>query len=119
MSRWRNFAERLEGKAPHGARRSSRWRRTRDQFLKGNRCAVCGGKRSLIAHHEIPFYLAPDLELNPANLIPLCEAGRFGINCHLLIGHLGNWRRFNVIARADVAFWHDRLILEPHRGKVT
>jgi hypothetical protein len=70
---------------------------------------VCGGRRSLIAHHEVPFHIAPDLELVETNLIPLCEAKRFGINCHFLIGHVGNWRRCNVNCRADAAYWRERL----------
>ena len=110
MSHWRNLSERLRGKAPSGARRSSKWRKTRDRFLKGKVCVVCGGRRRLIAHHEIPFHIAPDLELDEDNLMALCEGKRYGINCHLLIGHLGNWRRANIIARADAAFWHQRII---------
>lgn len=111
MSRWRDLSERLEGKAPPGARRSSQWRRVRDEFLRGKSCLVCGGRRSLVAHHEIPFHLAPDLELIESNLMPLCESGRYGINCHLLIGHVGSFRRANPIARADAAFWNHRIIL--------
>jgi 5-methylcytosine-specific restriction enzyme A len=110
VSRWRDLAERLDGKAPTGARRSSQWQTVRNNFLLGKSCAVCGGKRKLIAHHEIPFHLSPDLELDESNLIPLCEAERYGINCHLLIGHLGNWQRTNVICRADIAYWQQRLI---------
>jgi len=110
MTSWRDMADRLEGKAPTGARRSGKWRGVRDDFLRGKRCEVCGGRKSLTAHHEIPFHLAPDLELDPGNLIALCQAGRFGINCHLLIGHVGNWQRTNVTVRASVAYWNQRLI---------
>lgn len=62
-----------------------------------------------MAHHIIPFHLAPDLELDESNLLPLCEAGKYGINCHLLIGHVGNFRRANPNVFADVAYWHTRL----------
>jgi 5-methylcytosine-specific restriction protein A len=109
MSQWRDLADRLTGKAPTGAKRSSKWRLVRNEFLKGNQCLVCEGKKSLIAHHEIPFHLAPDLELEESNLIALCESGRYGINCHLLIGHLGNWRRANVYAWADAVHWNVKL----------
>ena len=111
MSLWRNLADRLDGKAPTGAKRSGKWRKTRDAFLKGKRCEICGGKKSLVAHHEIPFHMAPDWELLEENLVALCESGRYGINCHLLVGHLGNWRRTNVIVRADVAYWNQRIIV--------
>jgi 5-methylcytosine-specific restriction enzyme A len=109
MSNWRNLTDRLEGKAPPGTPRSGQWRKLRDEFLSGSCCEVCGGKKSLVAHHEIPFHLAPELELEPSNLMALCEAKRFGINCHLLLGHLGNWRRTNVNARADIAYWREKL----------
>jgi 5-methylcytosine-specific restriction protein A len=109
MSSWRDLSERLSGKAPKGTRRSSRWRKFRDGLLKGNSCACCGGKKSLIGHHRIPFHLAPDMELDPDNIIVLCEAKRYGINCHLLLGHCGNWRRANVYCDADVAYWKSKL----------
>lgn len=110
MTTWRDMADRIEGKAPTGAARSSRWRGVRNDYLKGRTCAVCGGRRSLIAHHIIPFHLAPDLELDPQNLIALCEAGRYGINCHLLIGHLGNFQRANPFVVAFAAHWNHLLI---------
>tara|TARA_R110000824_G_scaffold86938_3_gene214690 strand:- start:312 stop:515 length:204 start_codon:yes stop_codon:yes gene_type:complete len=64
----------------------------------------------LTAHHKVPFSLAPLLECDESNLVALCEAKRFGINCHLLLGHLGNWQRFNPSVDANVAYWHQRLI---------
>ena len=105
MSHWRDLADRLSGKAPPGARRSSQWRRVRDDFLRGKRCAVCGGRRSLVAHHKIPFHLAPELELEESNLMPLCEAKRYGINCHLALAHHGRWQHFNPNVDATVAYW--------------
>ena len=107
---WRDLSERLEGKAPPGAKRSSQWRAVRTKFLRGRCCEVCGGKVKLIAHHRIPFHLAPDLELDPDNLHALCESGRYGINCHLLLGHLGNFQRVNTNSAADIAYWRQRLI---------
>jgi len=56
---------------------------------------LCGGTKAVEVHHLIPFSIAPDLELDPHNLITLCERKKYGINCHLLVGHLGNYRRFN------------------------
>lgn len=109
MTNWRDMAERVAGKAPVGLERSPGWRPLRDMFLFGQRCAVCGGKKKLVAHHRIPFHLAPDLELDVENLIPLCEAGRFGLNCHLLIGHVGRWQSTNVNIDADIAYWKVKL----------
>jgi len=110
MSAWRDLADTLPGKALPDQRRSPQWRRVRDEFLRGKSCAVCGGRRNLVAHHRVPFHLAPHLELAEENLIAICEAKRYGINCHLLLGHLGNWQRTNVSVDADIAYWHNRII---------
>jgi hypothetical protein len=102
--------DRIEGKAPAGARRSSQWRKARKAHLKANRaCACCGSTKKVEVHHKIPFHFAPDLELDPDNLVSLCENKKYGINCHLLLGHLGNYRRVNTTVDADVATWHVRL----------
>jgi 5-methylcytosine-specific restriction enzyme A len=115
LTAWRDLADRLEGKAPPGASRSAEWSAFRDRTLKGRGCAVCGGRKNLTLHHIIPFHLAPDLELDHNNVIPLCQAGMYGINCHLVLGHLGNWQRTNVNVLADVAYWHTRLVIERDR----
>jgi len=115
MANWRDISDRLPDKAPTGTPRSSQWRKVRDEFMRGRKCAVCEGRKSLVAHHVIPFHIAPDLELDPGNLVPLCEAKRYGVNCHLLIGHLGNFRRCNVSVHADIAYWHERIKLSGRR----
>ena len=77
-----------------GARRSPKWRSFRNKFLEGKKCAVCGGKTKLEAHHIEPFISAPERELDPSNILPLCE-GRKQINCHCCIGHGGDYRDYN------------------------
>lgn len=100
----------LKGKVPLGAARSSRWTAVRrDHLTLDPVCAVCGGKSSLVAHHIEPFHLRPDLELDPANLVTLCESGKFGVNCHLLVGHLGNFRRINRDVLVDSDTWRNKL----------
>lgn len=89
-----------------GTPRSSRWPKVSDMFLEDRSCTVCGGKEKLVAHHILPYHLYPDLELEPSNLMPLCQSGKYGINCHLWFGHLGNWRRYNESACADAALWY-------------
>jgi len=102
--------DRIQGKAEKGERRSSKWRNVRQEHIKLNpRCEICGRKKSVEVHHIIPFQIAPDHELNPLNLITLCESKKNGINCHLLIGHLGNYRRFNPSAKADALYWRAKL----------
>jgi hypothetical protein len=64
-------------------------------------------------HHVIPFHLRRDLELDPENLITLCENKRDGVNCHLLFGHLGCFKSFNPSVRADVVTWRAKLKTRP------
>ena len=77
----RRVLDRVTGKAPAGAKRASGWPRFRRSYMVDHpECAVCGRKRGLEAHHVVPFHVAPDLELDPSNLISLCR------RCHLLVG---------------------------------
>ena len=88
--------DRLQGKAKKGQRRSSKWRKVRAAHIAKNpECEVCGRKTLLEVHHVMPFSQFPDLELEPKNLITLCENKKNGLNCHLFVGHLGNYSRFN------------------------
>lgn len=84
-----------QGKAPLSAARSPHWPAARAAWLKLNpTCAACGGRAKLEVHHRQPFHLDPTLELDPTNFITLCEARGF-MNCHLMVGHLGNFKSFN------------------------
>jgi 5-methylcytosine-specific restriction endonuclease McrA len=63
-------------------------------------CVACGYKgRKLQVHHVRPFHLHPQLELDPHNLITLCQAR--GRNHHLLLGHLDQWESYNEHVRDD------------------
>lgn len=64
-------------------------------------CAACGGNQRLQVHHKRPFHLHPELELDPSNLIVLCEEA--GKNCHLEIGHGGSFSAYNPNVEADAA----------------
>lgn len=71
--------------------RSTRWHALRDKIVKAHPyCAYCGGTVKLQAHHIRPFYLHPELELDPENVIVLCEDP--ATDHHLHIGHLGNFK---------------------------
>jgi len=102
--------DRIEGKAPKGARRSSKWPKVRNKYLKNYpKCRVCGATKLLRVHHKMPFHLFPKLELEPNNLVTLCETKKYGKNCHLLFGHLGNFRRVNPNCEVDVMTWYIKL----------
>ena len=88
-----------------GARRSKDWRMVRAIHLGFNpTCEVCGGRKKIQVHHLKPFHMFPELELDPKNLVTLCTNKKKGINCHLLVGHLGSFRKYNPDCWFDIAF---------------
>ncbi len=79
-----------------GKPRSSQWPTARRKHLEIQpMCQCCGGTKNLNVHHIEPFHINPERELDPTNLITLCEDGVGGTNCHLLVGHGGNWKHVN------------------------
>ena len=97
MIKIENHPQKLNGK-----KRSPEWGKIRKAHLaKFPTCAACGGKTKITVHHMKPFHLHPELELDPTNLITLCE-GNKDINCHLVEGHYWSFaKRFNVDVIAD------------------
>lgn len=93
----------IAGKTKLFSKRSSKWPALRKSFLEENSsCAACGGTNHLEVHHIEPFHENPALELDPSNLITLCD--KLGKdNCHLEIGHLGNFKNKNPNVREDAA----------------
>jgi hypothetical protein len=86
--------------------RSSQWTKVRAQHLKDHPvCAVCGETKKVEVHHIMPFSDDPALELEPTNLITLCELASDGIICHLAIGHCGNYRRYNPNVLTDAVYF--------------
>lgn len=83
--------------------RSPEWPRVRAEHLAVEpKCRWCGGTASLAVHHIAPFHLFPQRELDPTNLITLCETS--GKGCHFERGHLGvSWSDYNpqVVAQCD------------------
>lgn len=91
--------------------RSSRWPALRAQHLKMNpSCICCGSREKLEVHHILPFHLYPDQELAGGNLVTLCESGG---NCHFLIGHLKNWKSYNLEVRKDAEALRKKIISRP------
>ncbi|MFM0141712.1 HNH endonuclease [Paraburkholderia sp. RL18-085-BIA-A] len=114
----KRLVDAAKGKHPVTAARSGHWSTVRKQHLILHPvCELCGGSEDLEVHHVRPFHLHPDLELDPSNLVTLCEAKKGGINCHLAFGHLGNFRSFNVDVRADASTWHDKIKNRPLSDK--
>lgn len=96
-----------------GASRSPKWRSFRDQYLRYNAsCAVCGFNKYLNVHHIKPFHLFPELELIRDNLITLGEKCPTG-NHHLLFGHFGLWKSYNIEVVSDASLWKTKIGTRP------
>lgn len=92
----------------HGHERSSEWPRVeKEHLLHEPACVACGHRgKGLQVHHIKPFHLHPNLELEPSNLITLCEIE--GRDHHLLLGHLDEWESYNPNVREDVKRFHGK-----------
>jgi 5-methylcytosine-specific restriction enzyme A len=105
-------------KVPPGSKRSEHWPKARADFLKLNpTCKLCGGNKKLEVHHIRPFHLHPELELDPKNFITLCEEKQDGANCHLLCGHLGNFKSYNTAVELDALDWNRKITHRPMGGE--
>jgi hypothetical protein len=97
--------------------RSPGWRKVRAAHLKlYPTCAACGGIEDLEAHHLVPVSVDASLELDPNNLLTLCDSPKR--LCHLRIGHSFFWPAFNPFAAEDAARSLCR-IQQRVKGKVT
>lgn len=100
----------VQGKAPLGVKRSSKWSSVRKNHLKLQpECVVCGDTNKLEVHHIKPFHEHPELELEPTNLLTMCESKSYGIICHLLVGHNGSYQKINPNVIDDAKAWHAKL----------
>lgn len=104
------------GKVPAGSKRSDKWPQVRAAHLKVEPvCQCCGEKDNLQVHHKQPFHLQPALELDPSNLITLCEHP--SRNCHILFGHLRNFKSYNPTCSEDVKIWRGKVLNRPATGE--
>jgi hypothetical protein len=91
------------------ATRSSKWSTVRKQHLKENPfCLACGKNTKLEVHHKIPVHISPELELDPSNLVTLCADP-----CHILFGHLMNFRSYNKTVIEDCSVYLSKVKNRP------
>ena len=91
------------GKAKLLRPRSKHWPSVRAVHLKNSpKCIACGGTVGLEVHHVVPFHVDPSLELLDSNLVTLCDKPGKD-DCHLVVGHLGNFKKDNPNVRKDAA----------------
>lgn len=102
-----------------GVPRSPKWAGVRAGHLKQfPACAACGSRKCVEVHHVVPVSWpgGKELELDPANLLTLCESKT--MNCHLWIGHLGDFRSRNPNAVADAAAVLAKVRGRPYPGRL-
>ena len=91
------------------ATRSSQWTNVRKKHLQNHpTCAACGSNKKLEVHHKKPVHLNPDLELDPENLITLCDSP-----CHLVFGHLFNYKSYNESVELDCSVYLNKVENRP------
>lgn len=99
--------DRIQGKTTKGIKRDPNWRLYRKLHLKrNNQCEICWEKMTLEVHHILPFHLFPFKELDWDNLVTLCR------RCHLFVGHLDDYKKYNPNCREDIEDWHKKLYWE-------
>ena len=64
------------------------------KWLVGKPCAVCGSTKQVQAHHLFPRHIWPQLAYDNRLWYPLCRSSKI-LDCHAIIGHLGDMKGFN------------------------
>ena len=83
--------------------RSKEWNLVRKNHLAWcPGCAACNSRDKLEVHHIVPFAVDPNLELCTTNLITLCA------HCHLVIGHLRDYKIYNDNVVKDAKDWQSK-----------
>jgi 5-methylcytosine-specific restriction endonuclease McrA len=81
----------------------------RKEHLKNNPyCIACGRDGKLEVHHKIPVHISPELELAPSNLVTLCADP-----CHIIFGHLMNFKSYNKMVIEDCSVYLDKVKNRP------
>lgn len=90
-----------------GINRSPKWKQVRKLHLsKQPNCMVCGSSYKPEVHHIIPVHADPSKELDPENLITLCDK-----YCHFIFGHLMNWWSYNPNIIEDAKIFSSKISL--------
>lgn len=89
--------------------RSSEWKTVRKLHLdREDHCQACNKTSKLEVHHIIPVHINKTLELEPSNLITLCE------RCHLVFGHLSDYRSWNENVVEDSSHYSKKVRNRPY-----
>ena len=89
--------------------RSPKWGSVRKEHLKDNPvCAACGRSKKLEVHHIVPVHMDPNRELDPSNLVTLCDDP-----CHIVFGHLMNYKSWNKDVIEDCSVYLNKVKNKP------
>ena len=95
------------------ASRSSKWPALRREHMKKQPCCqACGSDRKPEVHHIVPVHLDPSRELDPSNLITLCDKW-----CHFVFGHLLDYRSWNKDVVTDARHYLEKRRIRPYKSK--
>lgn len=88
-----------------GGERDPRWREVRaEHILKEPVCQACGKDIKLDVHHIVPVAIDKSRELDPENLITLCNQP-----CHLVFGHFMSYYCYNSDVREMTKIYRQSL----------
>ena len=91
--------------------RSPEWKDVRKLHLQEqNQCQACGKKSSLEVHHILPVHIDPTLELEPSNLLTLCD------RCHFVFGHLSDYKSWNIDVVTDCETYLKKTKSRPYKN---
>jgi 5-methylcytosine-specific restriction enzyme A len=107
------FKDLIQKKLEWGQRRNPKWSKESKEWMGDKPCAVCGGIKNRNVHHMVPFHIDPSREMDSTNWIVLCDADKNGMNCHLSMGHLGNYKSYNSNVVFDAQYWNARIKNRP------
>ena len=90
--------------------RSPKWPQVRKEHLVNHpNCIACGKNKKVEVHHKIPVHINPEGELDPENLVTLCSDP-----CHLLWGHLGDFKSWNLNVIEDCMVYFNKVKNRPY-----
>ena len=94
-----------------GIKRSSDWPKFKKEYevTHPKRCALCNTDKQVELHHIFPVSLFPEKELDPENVVWLCEK----FSHHLFCGHLGSYRSYNKNVILDCKIWRNKILTRP------
>lgn len=91
--------------------RSSKWSKIRKEHLDNYpNCAACGKSIKVEVHHIEPVHINPNKELDPNNLVTLCDSP-----CHIVFGHFMDYKSWNPSVIKDCMVYYKKYNNRPYK----